>query len=313
MINVLFGDITQINVDVIVNAANASLFGGNGVDGAIHRVGGSSILEECLKIREKQGGCKVGEAVITTAGLLPAKYVIHTVGPVWKGGTNNEEELLANAYKNSIQLAAEYGLRTMAFPAISTGVYLFPKQRAAEIALSTVLSVLQQSNTVQEVTFVCFDQENYTIYSQLLESRKWDSFVEKYVEAQSTDYTNAFREIKNGKKESHWMWYIFPQIAGLGMSEMTQKYAIQSLEEAEFYLKHEVVGKRLLEICDALLEHKEKTAQEILGDIDSLKLKSSMTLFGAVKEAPPIFAEILAHFFDGKECLQTLDLIAAEK
>nr|HPH57109.1 macro domain-containing protein [Bacteroidales bacterium] len=130
MIKLIRGDITKIKVDAIVNAANTSLLGGGGVDGAIHRAGGKTILEQCIKIREKQGGCKVGEAVLTGAGELPAKYVIHTVGPIWRGGNQNEDRLLSNAYRNSLQLAAENKVESISFPNISTGVYHFPKERA---------------------------------------------------------------------------------------------------------------------------------------------------------------------------------------
>jgi len=167
-IKLLQGDITKIEVDAIVNAANTSLLGGGGVDGAIHRKGGPAILEECRQIRSRQGGCKVGEAVITTAGLLPAKYVIHTVGPVWSGGGNNEEELLRNAYLNSLKLAVENRVETIAFPNISTGIYHFPKQRAAEIAIKAVTDFLSADNQLKTVSFVCFDNENYMIYQRLL-------------------------------------------------------------------------------------------------------------------------------------------------
>ena len=162
------GDITKMKVDAIVNAANSSLLGGGGVDGAIHREGGPKILEECKVIVAKQGGCKTGEAVITTGGNLPAKYVIHTVGPIWHGGDKNEEELLANAYKNSLRLATEYEIKSIAFPNISTGVYGFPKQRAAEIAIAAVKEFLNLTTLIKEVYFVCFDEENYEIYQSLL-------------------------------------------------------------------------------------------------------------------------------------------------
>src|SRR3712207_3637606 len=130
MVRVIRGDITKVEVDAIVNADNSSLLGGGGVDGAIHRAGGPDILEECRKIRARQGGCATGEAVITTAGRLPARYVIHTVGPVWNGGGHREEELLANAYLNSLKLAVAHKCQTIAFPNISTGVYRFPPERA---------------------------------------------------------------------------------------------------------------------------------------------------------------------------------------
>ncbi len=161
-------DITKLAVDAIVNAANTSLLGGGGVDGAIHRAGGSKILEECIAIRNRQGGCAVGEAVITTGGNLPARFVIHTVGPVWNGGKSNEEKLLANAYRNSLQVAVDNGVKTLAFPNISTGIYRFPKQRAAEIAVQTVSAFLEQNTAIQSVQFVCFDDENFMLYKELL-------------------------------------------------------------------------------------------------------------------------------------------------
>ncbi|WP_087542935.1 O-acetyl-ADP-ribose deacetylase [Acinetobacter sp. WCHA29] len=166
-ISILKGDITQIAVDAIINAANTSLLGGGGVDGAIHRRGGTAILAECQKIRAKQGGCAVGEAVITTAGNLPAKYVIHTVGPTWFNGEKNEPILLENAYRNSFKLADHLGLKTIAFPNISTGIYRFPKQLAAQIAFKVINDELKQSQSVQEVIFVCFDDENFNIYQSL--------------------------------------------------------------------------------------------------------------------------------------------------
>lgn len=164
----LRGDITKIDADAIVNAANTSLMGGGGVDGAIHRAGGPEILEECKKIVARQGGCKTGEAVITTAGRLPAKYVIHTAGPVWNGGNKGERKLLADCYSNSLKLAEEHGVKTIAFPNISTGIYQFPKEEAAEIAVKTVNSFTGNESSLQEIIFVCFDEENYGIYNQLI-------------------------------------------------------------------------------------------------------------------------------------------------
>lgn len=157
------GDITKIKVDAIVNAANTSLLGGGGVDGAIHRAGGSEILADCRKIVARQGGCKVGEAVITTAGKLPAQFVIHTVGPVWNGGTKNESEKLANCYVNSLKLAIANNCKTIAFPCISTGVYRFPKEKAAKIAINTIKEFLATDEYIETVILVSFDDENYKI------------------------------------------------------------------------------------------------------------------------------------------------------
>ncbi len=166
-IELIQGDITEISADAIVNAANTSLLGGGGVDGAIHRKGGKQILEECIQIRNRQGGCKTGEAVITTAGNLPAKFVIHTVGPVWIGESKESEILLANCYRNSLELAIQNNVSTIAFPNISTGIYHFPKEKAAEIAIETVSSFYQKEK-LKKVIFVSFDSENYTIYQKRL-------------------------------------------------------------------------------------------------------------------------------------------------
>lgn len=168
-IKLLKTDITQINADAIVNAANSSLLGGGGVDGAIHRAGGPAILEECRQIRAKQGGCSTGEAVITTAGRLPAKYVIHTVGPVWNGGNKGEKELLANCYRNSLKLAVAHGVKTIAFPNISTGIYHFPKPEAASIAIKEVQQFTANDQSIDEIYFVCFDDENYGLYQERLQ------------------------------------------------------------------------------------------------------------------------------------------------
>ena len=169
-IELIKGDITKITADAIVNAANSSLLGGGGVDGAIHRAGGSAILDACVAIRNKQGKCKTGEAVITTAGNLPANYVIHTVGPVWNGGTKKEEELLRNCYINSLGLAVEHNVKTIAFPNISTGIYHYPKDKAADVAIASVKEFLENNNqAIDKVIFVCFDDENYTLYKSVLE------------------------------------------------------------------------------------------------------------------------------------------------
>lgn len=167
-IRVFHGDITRLNADAIVNAANSSLMGGGGVDGAIHRIGGPAILEECRKIIARQGSCPAGEAVITTAGNLPAKFVIHSVGPVWNGGKSNEGEKLAGCYKNSLQLAVQNNLATIAFPNISTGIYGYPKKEAAVIAIKTVKEFLQTDSSIAKLYFVCFDEENFRLYQSLL-------------------------------------------------------------------------------------------------------------------------------------------------
>lgn len=167
-ISLISGDITKLDVDAIVNAANNTLLGGGGVDGAIHKAGGKQILEECIAIRNKQGGCDTGEAVITTGGLLKAKFVIHTVGPVWNGGNNDEDKLLANCYINSLRLAEENNIKAIAFPNISTGVYRFPKERAADIAVKTVKNYLRENKSIEEVIFVSFNEGNHQLYSKLL-------------------------------------------------------------------------------------------------------------------------------------------------
>ncbi|MFT3978999.1 MAG: O-acetyl-ADP-ribose deacetylase [Ferruginibacter sp.] len=167
IIELLKTDITTLAVDAIVNAANSSLLGGGGVDGAIHRKAGKTLLEECIKIRERQGGCNTGHAVITNAGKLPCKKVIHTVGPVWNGDKKEKESLLEHCYINSLNLALENELRTIAFPNISTGIYHFPKQKAATIAIGAVKDHPGR-NEFERIFFVCFDEENYSIYDELL-------------------------------------------------------------------------------------------------------------------------------------------------
>jgi len=165
------GDITRLAVDAIVNAANSSLMGGGGVDGAIHRAGGPAILDDCRRIIAKQGSCKPGEAVITTAGNLPAKFVIHTVGPVWNNGKNNEADKLSGCYKNSLALAGQHAITSIAFPNISTGIYGYPKKEAAVIAIQTVTDFVFNSPNLIDVHFVCFDEENYLIYQSIIVSK----------------------------------------------------------------------------------------------------------------------------------------------
>lgn len=168
IIELIKGDITKIKSDAIVNAANSSLLGGGGVDGAIHRAGGKQILDECIIIRNRQGKCKTGEAVVTTAGNLPAKHVIHTVGPIWNSDEEKCSKLLSNCYKNSLKLAEGLGLKIISFPNISTGVYRFPKELAAKIAVLVVQDF--ESDVIEKVIFVCFDDENEEIYNQLITS-----------------------------------------------------------------------------------------------------------------------------------------------
>lgn len=163
-IELVKGDITKMEVDAIVNAANKTLLGGGGVDGAIHRAAGPELLEECRTLN----GCETGKAKITRSYLLPAKYIIHTVGPVWHGGMDNEPQLLANCYKNSLQIALDKKLTTVAFPNISTGVYRFPKDMAADIAIRTANNFLNQNKKIKNVYFVCFDEDNYNIYKEKL-------------------------------------------------------------------------------------------------------------------------------------------------
>jgi len=159
-IEIIQDDITGLDVDAIVNAANTSLLGGGGVDGAIHSSAGPQLLEECKKL----GGCPTGQAKITKGYNLPAKWVIHTVGPVWRGGSENEDELLARCYRSSFALAEEYMVKTIAFPAISTGAYGFPIERAVKIALNETKEFLSRNNSIEKIYFVCFSKRDYNCY-----------------------------------------------------------------------------------------------------------------------------------------------------
>ncbi|MEI6764902.1 MAG: O-acetyl-ADP-ribose deacetylase [Bacteroidota bacterium] len=163
-IELFHGDITKLSVDAIVNAANRSLLGGGGVDGAIHRAAGPGLLEECIRLN----GCDTGQARITKGYDLPARFVIHTVGPVWKGGKFGEEQLLTDCYRKSLQLARQYGLKSIAFPNISTGVYRFPKEEAACIALEEAMQFLESDAEFEKIIFVCHDEDNFELYHHIL-------------------------------------------------------------------------------------------------------------------------------------------------
>ena len=172
-IRLYHGDITTISIDAIVNAANTSLLGGGGVDGAIHRAAGKELLEECRTLN----GCKTGEAKITKGYNLKAKYVIHTVGPVWRGGNYDEENLLANCYKNSLRVAVANGIKTVAFPSISTGIYHFPIEKASAIAIHEVLSFLKQESSISKVMFVCFTKSILDVYKQCLRNFDFNNYL----------------------------------------------------------------------------------------------------------------------------------------
>lgn len=170
-IRIIRGDITRLQVGAIVNAANSSLMGGGGVDGAIHRAAGPALLAACRTVVARQGECPVGEAVITEAGRLNARAVIHTVGPIWRGGGHDEARLLANAYRNSLSLARENQIDSVAFPSISTGIYGYPKEQAAQVAFATVIEALRQSEWPKQVWFACYDEQTFALYEGLL--AKW--------------------------------------------------------------------------------------------------------------------------------------------
>ncbi len=167
LIHAIKADITTLKVNAIVNAANSSLFGGGGVDGAIHRAAGPELLDACRAL----GGCRTGEAKITKGYRLPAKFVIHTVGPVWRGGNHSEAELLASCYRNSLKLAAEHHCRTIAFPSISAGIYGYPIEQAAAIAITTVREMLADERGIEKVIFCCFSDRDLDVYRKVLSEK----------------------------------------------------------------------------------------------------------------------------------------------
>lgn len=173
-LELVVGDITEQETEAIVNAANRTLLGGGGVDGAIHRAGGPRILEECRKL----GGCETGDAKITTGGYLVAKYVIHTVGPVWRGGKRGEPQLLAKCYRRSLEVASENGIKSISFPSISTGIYGYPVEDAAKVALSTVIDYLRDNAGIKLVRFVLFGSRNYEVYADALKQLEPDAVEE---------------------------------------------------------------------------------------------------------------------------------------
>jgi len=169
-IDLVKGDITKLEVDAVVNAANKYLKGGGGVDGAIHRAAGPILHEQCMLVIDKMGGeLPVGEAVITQSGNMSCNYVIHTVGPVWRGGNKGEDRFLTKAYRSSLQLAVDFGLKTIAFPNISTGIYGYPKDEAAKVAVNEIKRFLSENSSIEKVIFCCFKDDNYELYKNLLD------------------------------------------------------------------------------------------------------------------------------------------------
>jgi O-acetyl-ADP-ribose deacetylase len=306
-IEIIQSDITRIPADGIVNAANDMLRIGGGVDGAIHRAGGAGLRDDFLRVRAQVGGCPVGEVVVTVAGDLPGRYVLHAVGPVWEGGDKDEALLLYKTYFNALRLAGELGLQSVSFPNISTGVFRFPKAEAASIAYQAVLDYgFMHDSSIERVLFVCFDGENVVLYQSMENKYPSMSMLGRYILAQEACFDMAFREIESGQKCSHWMWFIFPQLMGLGSSYNAQYYGIKDLEEAKAYLMHPILGTRLLSICEALLKVSGKTALDIMGSPDDIKLQSCLTLFSQIVGYSSVFELLLSRYFEGNRCLRSI-------
>lgn len=248
-IEIIRGDITQLNVDAIINAANRSLLGGGGVDAAIHRAAGPKLLEAC----ESLNGCNTGDAKITPGFKLPSKYVIHTVGPVWKDGKYHEKELLASGYKQSLKIASDNGFKTIAFPNISTGVYGFPKLEAALIALETVQNFLADHPKIEKVIFCCFDEENFSIYNKLIS----DSIVIKRVQSPQTiklvaDLASAIWNEHYvpiiGQEQVDYMVKSFQSVEAMEKQindENYEYYLIEHLSEPSGYISIKLMGNEL--------------------------------------------------------------------
>lgn len=264
-IEIIRGDITQLNVDAIVNAANRSLLGGGGVDGAIHLAAGPELLEAC----ERLNGCNTGDAKITPGFRLPSKYVIHTVGPVWNSGKNREKELLASCYRQSLRIASEYGIKTIAFPNISTGVYGFPKPEAASIAFETVQDFLTEHPELEKVIFCCFDEENFSIYNNLnfnkiiikrvqspqaiqivagLASTIWNEHYVPIIGQEQVDYmvasfqsTDAIEKQINNENYEYYLIYHLSELSGY----VSIKLMGDELFLSKFYITKEKRGTGL--------------------------------------------------------------------
>lgn len=248
-IEIIRGDITHLRVDAIVNAANRSLLGGGGVDGAIHRAAGPELLKAC----ELLNGCNTGNAKITPGFELPAQYVIHAVGPVWNGGKNHEKELLASCYRQSLQIASDCGIRSIAFPNISTGIYGFPKQEAASIAFETVLFFLTDHPEIKKVLFCCFDEENFTIYNNLtcnktiIKSVQSPTDIRAVTDLASTIWNEYYVPII-GQEQVNYMVNVFQSAEAIEKqinSENQEYYLVYYLGEPAGYISIKLSGDDL--------------------------------------------------------------------